>query len=92
MKRKMPERPEDCKTLLQKIAFSNMVRELWESIPYDAPPSAIGDLLDKFPYNPDYPWSHPEWSAYYARTEIQKQREQRRMIKQQPRDTRKGKS
>jgi hypothetical protein len=75
-KRKIPERPQDCVTINDKVAYSNMVRELWENIPYDAPPSGVSDLLDKYPFDPAYPWSHPEWSANYARIELKKQRAQ----------------
>jgi hypothetical protein len=77
-KRKVPERPEDCKTTLDKVEYSNMIREKWESIPYDAPPSAISDLLDKYPFDPTMPHTHPEWSAQYARSELEKRRMQGR--------------
>ena len=84
---KVPERPQDCKTLLEKVGYSNMVREQFESIPFDAPPSAHSDLLDKYPFDPARPWSHPEWAAGVLRTEAEKQRVQgrakRRMLRGQ---------
>jgi hypothetical protein len=69
-KHKQPEilqRPEDCKTIEQKLAYSSMMRERWESIEYDEPPSAILDF-DRFPMpDPSMPWTHPEWAAHYTR-------------------------
>jgi hypothetical protein len=63
VKRKVPERPQDCVTLLQKIAFSNAMRKKWESVDPDAPPSEIFN----FPMpDPAYPWSHPEWATQTA--------------------------
>jgi hypothetical protein len=71
---KVPARPQDCKTVAEKVAYSNMIHERWESIDYDAPPSEILDF-DKFPMDdPSMPWTHPEWSANYARTELDKLR------------------
>jgi hypothetical protein len=89
---KVPERPEDCKTLLEKIAYSNAMRERWESVDPDAPPSEIF----KFPMpDPAYPWAHPEWAAHYAQAELKNRREQRKLLqdlKKEPRITRKRKA
>ena len=78
---KAPERPQDCVTLADKIAFSDMMRERWQSIPYDAPPDAILDF-DKYPMFDylRYPFAHPEWSINHARSEREKMRAKRRML------------
>jgi hypothetical protein len=82
-KPKIPQRPEDCKTIEQKLAYSTMLRERWESIGYDEPPSAILDF-DRFPMpDPSMPWTNPEWAAHYTRAEEEKQRALKRERRRQ---------
>lgn len=85
-KRKVPERPEDCVTIADKVAFSNMMRERYDKLAeYDSKPSDILDF-DRFPpLDPRYPWMHPEWAADFSRSEREKarvlgQRAKRRML------------
>jgi hypothetical protein len=84
-KRKVPATPQDCVTIEDKVAYSNMVRAAFEAIPYYAPPSALDAVMDRFPFLPECPWSHAEWSADFSRSEREKLRTtgrvKRRMLK-----------
>jgi hypothetical protein len=64
-------RPQDCLTLKAKVAYSMMLAEAYERIvcDYNAPPSALSDFHDKYPYNPTMPWTHPELATEWARKE-----------------------
>jgi hypothetical protein len=77
-KQRIPKTAVDCVSLQDKIAYRQMLRAKWEAIPFDAPPSAISDLLDKYPYDPAYPHSHPEWAAGVLRSEAEKRRQLKR--------------
>jgi hypothetical protein len=83
--RKVPARPQDCHTIQQKLDYSTMIRSKWDALADCwAPPSAMGKLLDEFPYDPAYPHSHPEWAAMYTRAQAEKERALKRQNKRQP--------
>jgi hypothetical protein len=87
-KRKVPERAKDCKTLAEKIAFSQMVRSKWEALngnPWSCP-SDIDAIVDTYD-DPDCPWSHPEWASHCIRAEEEKQRSERAMERETKRET-----
>lgn len=66
-----PERPEDCHTIAQKVAYSMRLREIYEATvcAFDAPPSALSDFLDRYPYNRRYPWTGPEFAEEWSKKE-----------------------
>ena len=78
-----PERPEDCHTIAQKVAYSMRLREIYEEQVcgpgWSSPPSALSDFLDRYPYDPAMPWTHPAWAEEWARAERAK-REIMRML------------
>ena len=66
-KRKPDIRREDVRTEADKIAYSRMMYDRWESIPYDAPPSYVIDNAYLFPLETE-PWHSPEyWIAADSR-------------------------
>jgi hypothetical protein len=69
-----PERPEDCHTIAQKVAFSMKRRELYEQIvgDWNSPPSALSDFLDRYPIIESMAWTHPEFCEEWARVERSK--------------------
>jgi hypothetical protein len=76
-----PERPEDCHSTAQKVAYSMRLREIYEEqvCGPNSPPSALSDFLDRYPYNPAMPWRHPAWAEEWARRE-RARREIMRMV------------
>ena len=66
-----------------------MVREQYEQIvcDYNAPPSALWDFYEKFPFNPEMPWTGPEWAASYVRAEEEKARALRAVAREDKRRT-----
>lgn len=81
---KVPERAEDCKTIREKVAYSMMVREQYETIvcSHNSLPSDLGVFQDRFPYDPAMPWSSPEFASDWARAE----RERRAILRLLPDD------
>ena len=88
-KHKCPERADQCVTLADKIAFSLMVRARYEALQGDpwAGPEQLSALMDEY-HDPDgnFPWSHPEWAASYARAEEEKARVLRSIGRDQKRE------
>jgi hypothetical protein len=76
MKHKAPNKPEDCHTLQEKMAYSLMVGQAYEKLVnrYDAKPSDLSDFFDRFPLDERYPWSHPEWWMDQSRVRIAKRK------------------
>ena len=74
-KHKPDIRREDVRTEADKIAYSRMMYERWESIPYDAPPSYIIDNAHLFPLETE-PWHSSEYWIMRAKAE----RERRRLL------------
>lgn len=64
-------RLQDCVILADKVAYSQAIRAEWDKLAEgpNAKPFAISELLDKFPIDARYPWSHGEWAADYSRLE-----------------------
>ena len=85
-KRKPDIRREDVKTEADKIAYSRMMYERWESTPDNAPPSYIIDNAHLFPLKSE-PWHSPEYWITVARTEEQKQRAERTFARETKRQT-----
>lgn len=69
-------RREDVKTEADKIAYSRMMYERWESIPDNAPPSYIIDNAHLFPLE-----SEPWHSAWYHIEVARAQREKQRLLR-----------
>jgi hypothetical protein len=84
-KRKPDIRREDVKTEADKIAYSRMMYDRWESIPYDAPPSYIIDNAHLFPLETE-PWHSGEYWIAAARAEEQKQRALRALKREERRN------
>jgi hypothetical protein len=66
-----PDNPADCHSTAQRVAYSLMIRETFEALadnPWSAP-SDLGDLMDRYPYDPAMPWTSPTWAEDWARAE-----------------------
>jgi hypothetical protein len=72
-KRKPDIRREDVRTEADKIAYSRMMYDRWESIPYDAPPSYIIDNAHLFPLESE-PWHSGAYWIAAARAQEQRER------------------
>jgi hypothetical protein len=67
----VPQRPEDCKTIRQQVAYSLRLRELYEEQVcgpgWSSPPSALTDFYDAHPVIESMPWTSvtfaEEWAA-----------------------------
>ena len=71
--RKPDIRREDVKTEADKIAYSRMMYDRWESIPDDALPSYIIDNAHLFPLESE-PWHSPEYWIMVAKADAEKER------------------
>jgi hypothetical protein len=72
-KNKRDIKREDVVTEADKIAYSRMMYDRWESIPDDALPSYIIDNAHLFPLESE-PWHSPEYWIAAARAQEQKER------------------
>jgi hypothetical protein len=68
-----PDRPEDCVSIAQKVAFSLMVREKFEALANDpwSAPSDLGVLMDRYPHDPAMPWTHRMGGGMGAQRKIE---------------------
>jgi hypothetical protein len=68
-----PERPEDCHTIAQKVAYSMRLRELYEeqvcAPGWNSLPSALTDFYDAHPTIESMPWTSPQFCEDWAARE-----------------------
>jgi hypothetical protein len=69
----VPQRPEDCKTIRQKVAFSMGLKEIYEEQVccggWNSPPSAVSDFYDAHPVIESMPWTSPNFAEEWAARE-----------------------
>jgi hypothetical protein len=62
-------RPQDCKTIAEKVKFSMAVRERYEELVQSPAmaPSDLTEFWDQHPILEQFPHTHPEFCVYWAR-------------------------
>jgi hypothetical protein len=76
-----PDDPAACVTIAQKVAYSVKIREKYEALqgaPW-AGPEQLTEIMDRYPFDARYPWTHPTWAEDWARAERAKREIEREL-------------